>query len=801
MTRQTLITGITLFVLTCTTVFAQNPSAIRISNSNRTPEVRPIPVSGGQNDRQIQTVQYQESMNGAGQGAPEVPSILTGRDAADALRTKVLNAAPASDPVRSEIQIPQIESERLPNRVAENSLQSVKAGPTLPPQNGFIPRPQTSNATNAQPAFNSQTVTPPTVQQSTAGNNLTLAPAASYGGTPLSSQAAGQFNPHQIPAGNVPRPQVPISNSPYANVGPQDNFANGTNSVPNSNPAQTQFPATPGNTATPNTPPAGNQSYQVTDSIRTQVQPSGNSAAADLVRPGFQPNQFVHPNNTGSQRVVGQAEPSFDGTPEREFDVPEGAMSLETSSPLIKVTTTGPKSISINKPASYRVNISNMGAEGSGSLLIAVELPGHVELADADLSAGTPEVDEADGSSRILWTLSNVAGRSQESMVIQVVPRQPIPFDLDVEWTFVPFNDIARVQVLEPKLAMEITGPSEVQYGEKAIYTITLNNPGTGKAEDVTVTLSESLGGEQASVGGIGPGDRRQFEVELIARDAGQINLGATVTAGGGIEVPAVKPISVRRAKLQVETVAPNFRYAGSEIDYEVTIANVGDSIANNVVAAIALPRGAQYISGVDGATLSENGDAIRWNIGTMSSGASKTYTVKCRLTMAGTARMESAARGDGELASATVVNTRVEALADLTLSVKDPWGPQQVGQEVVYEIHVANRGTKEATNVKLVGQFSPGIEPVRTEGLKSQVVPGSVAFETIPLIPVGSEIVLKVYAKAEKMGTHTFRTELNCEDQDIRRVSEGTTKYFVTPGEAGDTQRVSEGSVNGFSR
>ena len=43
---------------------------------------------------------------------------------------------------------------------------------------------------------------------------------------------------------------------------------------------------------------------------------------------------------------------------------------------------------------------------------------------------------------------------------------------------------------------------------------------------------------------------------------------------------------------------------------------------------------------------------------------------------------------------------TTVEAIADLKLMVNDPQGPLPVGKEVVYEIVITNRGTREANNI-----------------------------------------------------------------------------------------------------
>ncbi len=454
-------------------------------------------------------------------------------------------------------------------------------------------------------------------------------------------------------------------------------------------------------------------------------------------------------------------------------------VSMASRSPLVSVQTTGPNTIGVGKPGTYEIVVTNGGAVPAGGVVVSFEVPDHIELADTSVSSGATEFANDSGTTQVVWTIDSVNTNTQQKMAVKVVPQKAIGFDMQVDWRFVPITGSAHVQVTEPRLGMEITGPSEVKYGEKGVYTITVINSGTGDAEGVLVSLSEMLGGEQASVGVIQAGSQKQFEVELVAREAGELELGASVSAQGGLRENAAKKIVVRRARLAVKASGPAFKYAADEAVYMITVSNIGDTAATNVLGATALPIGADYIDGIDGGDYVEGGDGLRWNIGTLAPNAERTYKIRCRLNTAGKVRLEAGVRGDTELAAADVVQTEVEALADLTLTVRDPRGPQKTAAEVEYEIVVKNRGTKEARDVKISGQFSPGIEPVRASGSRSEIFEGQVIFDAIPAIRVGQEIVLKVRAKADKSGTHIFRAELNCAEQDIRRVSEGTPKFF----------------------
>ena len=80
--------------------------------------------------------------------------------------------------------------------------------------------------------------------------------------------------------------------------------------------------------------------------------------------------------------------------------------------------------------------------------------------------------------------------------------------------------------------------------------------------------------------------------------------------------------------------------------------------------------------------------------------------------------------------------STKVESLADLKLVVNDPQGPIQVGEETTYEICISNRGTKAATEVQVLAQFSEGIEPVNVEGGKADRSPAKCSSARSPRSP-----------------------------------------------------------------
>ena len=451
--------------------------------------------------------------------------------------------------------------------------------------------------------------------------------------------------------------------------------------------------------------------------------------------------------------------------------------SIKISAPAIEVVTVGPQTIGINKASEFKVVVRNNSTIRAERILIGIDMPEWVDIENLSLTSGGKEITDGKDQARLVWSVDQVPGNSSQTMTISAVPRKAEIFDVGVEWTLVPLVGKASIHVTEPKLEMSISGPKEVQYGETALYHVSVRNPGTGAAENVSVMLPEALGGERATLGVIPPGKEKHFQVELLARAAGELNLVATAAGEGNLKADAERALMVRRAVLEIVIAGPPLKYAGGVGKYSVTLTNTGDATANELIAAVALPSGVKYLKGIDAVKLIDGG--MRWPVGSLAPNESRNYDMFCQLDTSGDLQLEVGARGKRDLAASSVCKTKVETVADLVLSVADLKGPLPTGEQVPYTIKIRNRGSKAAKGVNLVMQFSEGIEPLSAKGLEHQIAPGKVVFSPISQIDPGQEMTFEVNAEAFKGGTHIFRAQLTCEESDSREIAEGTTRYF----------------------
>ncbi|MEX0679093.1 MAG: CARDB domain-containing protein [Pirellulales bacterium] len=457
-----------------------------------------------------------------------------------------------------------------------------------------------------------------------------------------------------------------------------------------------------------------------------------------------------------------------------------------SQSPVLSVQATGPRTVLIGKEAEFVVKVRNTGA-AANNVVISINIPSYADVAGAQSTAGSAQpAAGAEQHEGLAWTIDRLEAGSSETLALKLVPRKSAPMDLAVTWTFTPETSQTMVEVQEPKLAMTLSGPTEVLYGQTKIYKLTISNPGNGDCENVSIGLAPVGRSGEASashrLGTLAAGESKTIDIELTARQAGAVTIKAHAFADGGLRAEAAEQVLVRRASLQVEVEAPRVKYAGTDGAYRVKVENVGDATAENVHVSAILPPEAKFIGASSGGRLKSDQAQVDWAVGSLQPGGQRVYELQCALCAPGDNRLQFTAAADGDLSAAATSNTRVEAIADLKLEVADPKGPIAVGDETIYEVRIRNRGTKAAEGVDLAIFFSEGLEATSADGGPHDIGSGQVVFKPIASLAAGGTAVFHIHSRAETSGNHVFRAEVTCESLQTKLASEEATHFYGEP-------------------
>ena len=467
--------------------------------------------------------------------------------------------------------------------------------------------------------------------------------------------------------------------------------------------------------------------------------------------------------------------------------------STASELPGIRVTTRGPRQIMIRQTSPFEIRVENRGAIDADGVLVRTLVPQWAGIEGQDVTAGNVTVETEGSARRLTWKIDRLAAGRTARLLLQLKASRSGSLALDVDWTLTPRKSVAEMHVREPKLELSIDGPEKVVYGQSQTYQIRVLNPGDGIAPDVVFTLSPNSPTPQSQrIGDIPPGKEAQFEVQLTAKDRGKLKIDGLAVGDLELRAEAAKTIQVAAAKLEAVLAGPELQYQNTQAHYRLEVENTGDAASAEIVATVRLPDGVEYKGGIDGAR--QRGGELRWTIDSLSPGAVRQFEFDCQMASTGDQRIAFECSGSAAGEADVSIATRVKAIADLGLTVNDPPAPAPVGGEVTYEIRIRNRGSKEATDVEAVAQFSHGIEPIRTEGRGGNVMEGQVLFDAIPRIDAGDEVRLRVIAKADQAGSHRFRCEVRGGETVL--VAEEATRYMNTAG-----QRVSRRSSDRKSR
>lgn len=637
--------------------------------------------------------------------------------------------------------------------VPSAEVTTIAKTPAAPVQQDVALTPPSDTATATESAT---TLQPPTSQPYAASQpspSLAIppapsdAPAAPTGNATTNGQLAGYPNKDTVstpPALQMPPAASNLSKTESTNSA--DNFA-ATDPYGQRDAAALSMPA---NAAS---------STAASEPATTEKQLSASGSSVTEVNQGGIPAMSIPATSDRSTRQLNA-----------------GETAVATELPSIRVITQGPAEMMIRQTRPYVVRVENRGSIDAEGLLVRALVPDWAEVKGQQTTDGSVESGPEDSAERLVWTIDRLPAGHSETLTMQLKAMRSGLYDVDVDWTLVPQRSVAKVRVQQPKLALFIDGPDEVVYGESESYKVRVLNPGDGVAPNVVFTLSPNSATPQSQkVGDIPAGKEAQFEVELTAQDLEDLRIHGLAAGDLELRAEAEKVIRVSAAKFEAVLSGPELKYQNSEASYHLDLQNVGTAVSKHVVATLTLPPGVKYLGGLDGASV--NGSQLRWKIDSLSPKAGRSYDFRCQMTTTGEQVFAFDCRGTAAGKAEVSLGTAVEAIADLVLSINDPPAPAPVDQDVMYEIVVRNRGSKEARQVRAIAQFSHGIEPTRITGQTGEVLTGQVLFDPIDRIAPGQEIRLQVVARAQNDGHHRFRTEIR--SGDITLMAEEATHYM----------------------
>ncbi len=408
----------------------------------------------------------------------------------------------------------------------------------------------------------------------------------------------------------------------------------------------------------------------------------------------------------------------------------------------------------------YQYHVTNITGGTLQNVAVTLESKSNLEVIDASPAAMS-------GAAGTTWSLGDLG--PCETVVIDVTARAN-----DVgqagNCVSVSYNNslCAVTQVVDPDLTIAKTATPRVLKCDPITLTYEVCNPGTGVATGVVVrdTLPSGLTvngsrNVEIPVGDLAAGECRELTVTAMASGTGEFCSPASANSSEGLSANSGEPCTVVVApELEIACNARDNQYINRVAEYEFTVTNNGDGVANNTVVNVSLPAGAEFVRGSNGAM--PTGNTVAFQVGALRPGGSETVMVALRSATAGDFRVGATASGACAEPVSTQCETNFRGIPAILLEVVDLVDPVEVGQTTTYRIIVTNQGSAADKNIVVTCTLPAEEEFVSATGATGNTINGkTITFNPVASLAPGAQASWDLVVRATGEADVRFAVEM----------------------------------------
>jgi len=365
------------------------------------------------------------------------------------------------------------------------------------------------------------------------------------------------------------------------------------------------------------------------------------------------------------------------------------------------------------------------------------------------------------------WTFSTMDAGTSRTFTVRAEPTRKGERRID-SVVRVSTEGGLTVSSGQPRLEVVKEGPSTIELGEEASWSVEVTNRGNAGATNVVVRdelpdAFEPTSPMRRDLGELVPGETRSLTFSAKAREKGEFRNLASATYDGAPEGEAAlaeggepihesgSPLRVVESGIRVRKDGPEEAYVFKPEKFSISVENTGDTKLRNVRITDVLPEGASVADNANGRV---TGNAIGWMIPSLPAGGRQRITTEISGTRTGestnTVRVVTA---DGLQASDSVT-TEWLAVPGVTISITDSKDPIRVRESTTYSLRVRNQGDFEPVSGTIKVTFNEKLKPVSVSGSEEGKIDGrTVTFPRTTLKP-GKDIKLSITAEGASVGS-----------------------------------------------
>jgi uncharacterized repeat protein (TIGR01451 family) len=451
--------------------------------------------------------------------------------------------------------------------------------------------------------------------------------------------------------------------------------------------------------------------------------------------------------------------------------------------PAVSLEWSGPAAARVGVPIDCSLTVRNTCAIPVQQMLVRMKVP-------AGMTAAATEPKALAEGNVLVWELGTLPPRQHKVLTLRLVAENRGDL-MPQAWVTFTGSSVLRIKVREPKLALQVSAPDKLPLGDTAVFTLTVNNPGDGAAEQVRIhaQLSEGLenprGGKMDfELGNLAAGESRTVTVLCGTRTGGAQRCEASAEADGNLSSRGSATVAVVSSRLDLQLVGPALRYLGRKAVYTLKVANPGDAPAANVTVTDTVPDGFKVLAATHGGRHDPSAHTVSWFLGEIPPGQTREVQLEVQAVNPGDHHHRAAAMGVRGLHAEAELATHVEGLSALLVEMVDTEDPIEVNSDTAYDVRISNTGSKVETDIKLVATVPDQMEFLSAQGPVQYHAQGKlIVFEPLEQLAPQANTTFRIKVKAREAGTVRFKIQLtstNLVEPVIKM--EATRIYADTP-------------------
>ncbi len=454
---------------------------------------------------------------------------------------------------------------------------------------------------------------------------------------------------------------------------------------------------------------------------------------------------------------------------------------------LIQTSIDSPKFVNVNKEATIKIDVANTANIPVNAVGFTAVLPSHAKLISA-----TPTPTDIDGQV-LKFDLNSINAKDTREIILKVQPtlREPIDIMTSVR---TEAEQKVLVAVREPQLSVVINGPRQTNVGDKVTHEVIVSNLGDGTATDVVVhtefpeQLQELKSSLQDAIASIEPGKSVKVIYESQAIGSGPIEIKSTAKSDDGAEPKLTSvAMTVFEPKLQISAIGPKANFVDRNGIYTLNLENNGEVDVTDVKVSLVVPTGMKITTISREAKVDAAKGILHWSFDRIPAGSTEQIQMMSTVTEEGDQVCDFLIDSHETAEKQIQLTTKVTTRADVGVQIKNLSGPVQVGGKALFEVQVANRGSRKATDVNVRVELPESLQAVPMDSQKV-IIEGNTVLFTEPQIAPEKSTSFKFTAIGKAGGEHVVRTITQIEGSERRTTAEDTVFVYEV-----DEARVSE--------